>query len=44
MGTLKKIVGLGVVTGVVIFSYLRSMSGKANHTLPEAEKEKPQLV
>ena len=44
MGTLKKIIGMSVVTGVVVYAFLRSMNGKLNHKLASPEKEIPQLV
>ena len=44
MGTAKKIIGLGVVTGVVVFAYLRSLSGKVNNRLLDQKKVDAQLV
>lgn len=44
MGTLKKIIGIGAVTGVVVYAYLRSLSGKVGHRLPEPKNENPQLI
>ncbi|WP_165939991.1 hypothetical protein [Dyadobacter psychrotolerans] len=46
MGTFKKLVGVGVVTGVVLYAYLRKFSAKMNqNSLPEPTKEAtPQLV
>jgi len=44
MGTFKKIVGLGVVTGVVVFAYLRSMSRQVDRTLLDGKKENAQLT
>lgn len=45
---MKKIIGLGVVTGVVIFAYLQSFNNKlhnkVNQNLPEGEKPNAQLV
>ena len=44
MGTLKKLIGVGVVTGVVVYAYFRSLSSKLNHnSLPEGEKANAQL-
>ena len=44
MGTFKKVVGVGVIAGVVAYTYLRALSVKINHTLPEGKKEDAQLV
>ncbi|WP_255637069.1 hypothetical protein [Dyadobacter sp. NIV53] len=44
MGTVKKIIGIGVVTGVVMYAYLRSLSGKMNRSLPESRKDNALLV
>lgn len=44
MGTFKKVVGVGVVTGVVVYAFLRSLSGKVNHRLADGKKENAQLV
>ena len=44
MGTFKKLIGIGVVTGVVLYAFLRSMNGKMNHSLAEHGKENAQLV
>jgi len=41
---MKKIIGLGVVTGVVIFAYLQSFNNKLNKKLVEGPKENAQLV
>jgi len=42
---MKKIIGLGVVTGVVIFAYLQSFNNKLNkRVLEEGKKEGAQLV
>ena len=42
---MKKIIGLGVVTGVVIFAYLQSFNNKLNkRVLDEGKKEGAQLV
>ena len=44
MGTIKKLIGVGVVTGVVVYAYFRSLSNKLNHnSLPEGEKANAQL-
>ena len=44
MGTLKKLIGVGVVTGIVVYTYFRSLSNKLNHnSLPEGEKSNAQL-
>ncbi len=40
---MKKIIGLGVVTGVVIFAYLQSFNNKLNKRLVEGKKD-AQLV
>jgi|GEM_PF-6197475 len=44
MGTLKTIIGMSVVTGVVVYVFLRSMNGQINHKLAGPEKQIPQLV
>ena len=44
MGTVKKLVGLGVVTGVVVFAFLRSFSAKIDRRLSEGMKEDALLV
>jgi hypothetical protein len=41
---MKKLIGIGVVTGVVLYVYLRSLSAKLNRSLPEGEVEAPQLA
>ena len=46
METMKKIIGIGVVTGVVVFAFFRSLSGKLDRrSLEEGKTEvTPQLV
>ncbi|WP_262711815.1 hypothetical protein [Dyadobacter frigoris] len=41
---MKKIIGLGVVTGIVVFAFLRSLSGKVNRRLYDGKKENTQLT
>lgn len=43
MKTVKNIIGLGVVTGVVVFAFIRSLNRKNQSVLPENEA-KIQLV
>ena len=44
MGTLKKLIGVGIITGVVTYIYLRSLSAKVNGGLLEPKNDSPQLV
>jgi len=45
MGTVKKLIGVGVVTGVVLYAYLRKFSAQLNRNeLPESDKASPQLT
>lgn len=44
MGTFKTLVGIGVVTGVVVYAFLRKMNGKLQHQLLDTEKGSPQLT
>lgn len=44
MGTVKKLVGLGVVTGVVVFAFFRSFSAKIDRRLSERKNEDALLV
>ena len=44
MGTFRKVVGVGVIAGVVAYTYLRSLSGKVNRRIAAPEKESAQLV
>ncbi|MFC6191474.1 hypothetical protein ACFP1I_07680 [Dyadobacter subterraneus] len=44
METTKKIIGLGVITGVVVFAFLRSFSGKVDRKLIDSKKPEVQLV
>jgi hypothetical protein len=42
---MKKIIGLGVITGVVVFAYMKALSGKVNRRLlTEGRKEPAQLL
>ena len=44
MGTLKALVGVGVVTGVVVYAYFRSLGTKIDSRLPEHKNDTPQLA
>ena len=44
MRTLRNLIGVGVVTGVVLYAYMRSLTSKLDRGLPEGEKASPQLV
>ncbi|WP_255463647.1 hypothetical protein [Dyadobacter sp. 3J3] len=44
MGTTKKIIGLGVVTGIVVFAFLRSFSEKMNRKSLGQKKAEVQLT
>ena len=41
---MKKIIGVGVVTGVVMFAFFRSLSAKVDRKLSAGKTQNPQLV
>lgn len=44
MKTTKNIIGLGVITGVVVFAFLRSFSGRMDRKLAGGKKAEVQLT
>jgi hypothetical protein len=45
MGTVKKLIGVGVVTGIVLYAYLRKFNAQLNRNeLAETDKASAQLV
>lgn len=44
MKTTKNIIGLGVITGVVVFAFLRSFSGRGDRQLVGGKKAEVQLT
>lgn len=44
MKTTKNIIGLGLITGVVVFAFLRSFSGKMDRKLVGSKKAEVQLT
>lgn len=44
MGTLRTLIGVGVITGVVVYVFLRSLNGKVDQNLLESTNENAQLV
>lgn len=41
---MKKIIGVGVVTGVVMFAFFRSLTAKIDRKITAGKTQSPQLV